>query len=55
MIVIGFTLIGIWLGIRGAGRRGGTKLDKAQWAAGFGIGFAILGLFLTIAFERQIA
>ena len=40
---------GAWL----ARRRKGTRLDMAQYAAGFGIAFAIAGLFLTIVLERM--
>ncbi|MBT8456719.1 MAG: hypothetical protein HKO95_03145 [Rhodobacteraceae bacterium] len=36
-----------------ARKRGGTKADMAQYAAGFGIAFALLGLFLTIFIERM--
>lgn len=37
---------GLWGGFL-AKRRGGTRLDIAQYAGSFGILFAILGLFAT--------
>lgn len=42
---------GAW-GAMVAKRRGGGRADMAQFAAGYGIAFAILGLFLTIAIDR---
>ncbi|WP_192931080.1 hypothetical protein [Gemmobacter serpentinus] len=53
MIVIFATLFGGFLGAYRARRHGGGKLDMAQWAAGFAIPFALIGLFLTILIERQ--
>lgn len=44
---------GIW-GALSAKRRGGTGADMAQYAAGFGIAFGLLGLFLTIFLERML-
>lgn len=52
MIVIVSALLGAFLGYSTAKRRKGNKLDMAQYAAGFGIAFALLGLFLTILIER---
>ena len=52
MIVIVSVLIGVTLGIRAAKRRNGGGLDLAQYAAGYGIAFALLGIFVTILFER---
>lgn len=48
MITFGFALVGILLGLRTARQRNGTGLDMAQYGAGFGIAFAILGLFVAI-------
>ncbi len=55
MIVLVSLLIGIALGVRQARRRNGNRLDIAQYAAGYGIAFAILGVFLTILIERLAA
>lgn len=38
---------GLWGGFL-AKRRGGTRLDIAQYAGSFGIAFAIIGLFATV-------
>ena len=53
MIVLAGLLAGAAWGAWLARRRGGTRADIAQYAAGFGIAFAILGLFLTIFIERM--
>jgi hypothetical protein len=38
-----------------ARRRGGRAADIAQYAAGYGIAFALLGVFATIAAHRFLA
>ncbi|MEP2530648.1 hypothetical protein [Shimia sp.] len=52
-----FVIIGIILGaiIGGslAKKRGGKRLDILQYAATYAIGFAILGLFITIFAHRM--
>jgi hypothetical protein len=53
MIVIAGFLVGASWGAWTARRRGGTPADMAQYAAGFGIAVALLGLFLTIVIERM--
>ena len=55
MIMIASALIGIALGLNSARRRNGNRLDMAQYAAGYGIAFAIIGLFLGIVIERLAA
>ena len=52
MIVIGGFVLGAMIGALNAKRGGGKPADMAQYAAGYGIAFALLGLFLTIAIER---
>lgn len=54
MIVIAGLAGGALYGAVLAGRRGGKPLDRLQYAAGFGIAFALLGMFLTIALERML-
>lgn len=55
MFVFGGMLIGaIWGGMT-ARRRGGKPLDMAQYAAGYGILFALLGMVLTVAVNRIFA
>ncbi len=55
MIVVGGLVLGALLGGLIAKRRGGKPADIAQYAAAYGIAFAILGLFLSIAIERLAA
>lgn len=52
MIVIGGFIFGAVIGALTARARGGKPADIAQYAAGFGIAFCLLGLFLTIVLER---
>lgn len=53
MIVIAGLVLGAVLGAATAAKRGGKRLDMLQYAAGFGIAFCLLGLFLTIFIERM--
>lgn len=53
MIVLAGLGFGALMGAATARRRGGRGLDMAQYAAGYGIAFGILGLFLTIAIARM--
>jgi cytochrome c biogenesis protein CcdA len=55
MIVIGGLVLGAILGVVSARRRGGKPADMAQYAAGYGIAFGLLGVFLTIVLERLLA
>lgn len=48
MIVGTFALIGVVLGVTTARRRNGTGLDQAQYGAGFGIAFGVLGLIVAL-------
>jgi UPF0716 family protein affecting phage T7 exclusion len=52
MIVLAGLLLGAVTGAALARKRGGKVLDQLQYAAGYGIAFCILGLFLTIFIER---
>lgn len=54
MIILGAFLIGVGLGIRTARKRNGNRLDMAQYAAGFGIAFTILGYIITVVIERIV-
>ena len=53
MVVIAGLILGAVLGGMTAARRGGKRLDILQYAAGFGIAFCLLGVFLTIFLERM--
>jgi len=48
MIVIAAVICGGILGAMTAKNREGTGLDMAQYAAGYGIAFGVLGLFLSL-------
>jgi len=54
MIVIGTGLIFSIYGGLLARRRNGKSLDIAQYAAGFALFGAIIGMVLTIAIDRAI-
>ena len=52
MIVIAGLIGGAMTGSTIALRRGGKLADAAQYGAGYGIAFGLLGLFATIFIER---
>jgi len=54
MFVIAGFVIGALLGARTALKRGGRRLDALQYAAGFGIALALLGLFVTLFADRML-
>jgi hypothetical protein len=54
MFVVAGIVGGVLWGVFLARRQGGRKLDALQYAAGFGILFGILGVFLTIATHRML-
>jgi hypothetical protein len=53
MIVIAGALVGGSYGAWLASRRGGSAADIAQYAAGFAIAFALLGVFVTVFMSRM--
>lgn len=55
MVVIAGLVFGALWGALLAKKRGGKGLDIAQYAAGYGIAFALVGMFLTIFLERVLA
>jgi hypothetical protein len=52
MIVIGLAIIGALIGGFTARKRRGNRKDIAQYAAGYGMAFLILGMFLTVIIDR---
>ena len=52
MIVLASALLGVLLGVSTARQRKGNRLDMAQYGAGYGIAFTLLGLLVTIVLER---
>ncbi|WP_299558459.1 apolipoprotein acyltransferase [uncultured Sulfitobacter sp.] len=53
MIVIGAAIIGAIVGGMTAKKRNGNRKDIAQYAAGYGLAFMILGMFATIIIDRM--
>jgi len=54
MIVLLAAIGGAAWGAYLAKKRGGNRLDMAQYAGVFGIVFALIGLFATIYIERML-
>ena len=54
MIVLAGAILGALLGALQARRLGGKSLDMLQYAAGFGIAFSLVGLFVTIIIELMM-
>lgn len=54
MIVILAVAIGAALGWRRAGQLGGARRDRMQYAAAFGLAFAVIGLFATVILDRFV-
>ncbi len=54
MIVLGAVLVGAILGGLIARRRGGNRLDIAQYATAMAIALGLLGLFVTIFLARSM-
>ena len=54
MIVIVAALLGAIIGGLTAKRRKGNGLDIAQYAAGFSLAFVVVGLIVTVIFERAL-
>lgn len=53
MFVIAGAVLGIALGVLTARKRGGKPADMAQYGAGYGIAFAIVGLLITVFVHRM--
>jgi len=54
VIVLAGLFGGALLGAVTAKRRGGNRLDMAQYGAGYAIALGLLGLFVTIFVERML-
>ncbi|AXI46892.1 apolipoprotein acyltransferase [Sulfitobacter sp. SK012] len=52
MIVIAAALLGAIIGGTTAKRRRGNRKDIAQYAAGYGLAFVIVGMFATVIIDR---
>lgn len=53
MIIIAALAVGAFLGWRRASKLGGDRRDKAQYAAAFALGLAVLGLFASVLIDRS--
>lgn len=54
MIILAGLVLGVLVGSFTAKNRGGKKLDILQYAAGYGIAFTLVGVFVTIILERNL-
>ena len=54
LVVLGMAVIGATLGALTARKRNGSGADMAQYAAGYGIAFALAGLVLSLILVRLI-
>ena len=54
MIIAAGLVLGILVGTFTAKGRGGKALDMLQYAAGYGIAFMLVGVFVTIILERNL-
>lgn len=53
MIVLVALVLGAAIGFRRAARLGGNRADRLQYAAAHALGFAVLGIFVTILLSRM--
>lgn len=55
MIVILAALSGAIIGGMTARKRGGNRLDIAQYAAGYALAFTVVGLIATVVIDRILS
>lgn len=55
MIVIAAALFGAIIGGLTARKRGGNRLDIAQYAAGYALAFTVVGLISTVVIDRILS
>ncbi|MFG6582616.1 apolipoprotein acyltransferase [Sulfitobacter sp. 1A12779] len=55
MIALGLALIGAIIGGLTARKRGGNHKDIAQYAAGYGMAFLIVGMIATVLLDRALS
>lgn len=53
MVILASVVFGALLGYGTAQRRGGNRLDRLHYMAGFAIAFGILGVFVAIFVGRM--
>ncbi|WP_425039443.1 apolipoprotein acyltransferase [Primorskyibacter sp. S187A] len=54
MLVIGGLILGAGIGGYTAKKRGGTRADILQYAAGYGLAFCLLGTIATLVVHRVL-
>lgn len=54
MIALAGLIIGAIFGVIFARRKGGNRLDIAQYAGVFALIFFVIGLFITVIIDRMI-
>jgi len=54
LVVLGMAALGAILGAMAARKRNGSGADMAQYAAGYGIAFALVGLILSLILVRFV-
>lgn len=52
MIIWGGAFIGALLGVYSARKRGGNRLDMAQYAAGYALAFSVVGVIAVVILQR---
>ncbi|MCX8952602.1 MULTISPECIES: hypothetical protein [unclassified Ruegeria] len=55
LLVLGMAILGAILGALTAKKRNGNGADMAQYAAGYGIAFALVGLVISLVLLRMVA
>ncbi|MBT8413829.1 MAG: hypothetical protein KJO30_05805 [Boseongicola sp.] len=55
MIILASAIFGVLLGVSNARKRKGNRLDMAQYGAGYGIAFMLLGILVTVVIERIVS
>ena len=54
LVVLGMAILGAILGALTARKRKGSGADMAQYAAGYGLAFALIGLVLSLILVRLV-
>ncbi len=54
LVILGMAALGVILGVLAARKRNGNRADMAQYAAGYGIAFALIGLILSLILVRFV-
>jgi len=52
MITLVFAIVGALIGGYTAKKRGGNRLDIAQYAAGYAMAFGVIGMFVVVFLLR---